>query len=261
MAPTATESVRLTLAFFFLLCALAAVAVGDPIPIRLSVVDDKNQPVAQAVVEIRRQGQVLASASTDAGGRASLTISSPGSCVLNVSQKGYISSRTALEVGAGAEEIHVVLTKAALSQQSIEVEGVASNPVTDTASPHATLTPAQAANTPFRPPTLADALPLIPGIVRAPDGSVSIAGFGEKHSALLVNSVNVTDPATGEFGLSVPIDSVETISVAEMPYLAQYGRFTAGVVTAETRRGGEKWDFSLTIPCPTSASAAPIWRV
>ena len=54
-------------------------------------------------------------------------------------------------------------------------------------------------------------------------------GFGEDHSALLVNSVDVTDPATGGFGLSVPIDSVQTIEVSEMPYLAEYGRFTAGV--------------------------------
>src|SRR5208337_4576047 len=88
-ARATARSLRLTLVFFFLLCALAAVAVGDPIPIRLSVVDETDQPVAQAVVEIRRQEQVLASASTDAGGRASLAISSPGSCVLNVSRRGY----------------------------------------------------------------------------------------------------------------------------------------------------------------------------
>jgi len=214
------------------------------------VVDEKEQPVAQAVVEIRRQAQVLVSASTDGEGKASLSISSPGSCVLNVSQKDYISVQTELEVGAEVEEIRVVLTKAALSQQSIDVEATASNPVTDTAGAHTTLTPAQAANTPIKPPTLTDALPLIPGIVRAPDGGVSMAGLGEKHSALLVNSVNVTDPATGQFGLSVPIDSVETISVAEMPYLAQYGRFTAGVITAETRRGGEEWNYSLNDPLP-----------
>jgi hypothetical protein len=95
-----------------------------------------------------------------------------------------------------------------------------------------------------------DTLPLIPGIVRGPDGSVRIAGFGEDHSALLVNSVDVTDPATGGFGLSVPIDSVQTIEVSEMPYLAEYGRFTAGVVAANTRRGGEKWDYSLNDPFP-----------
>src|SRR6266852_2344751 len=35
-----------------------------------------------------------------------------------------------------------------------------------------------------------------------------------------------------------------------MPYLAQYGRFMAGVVAAETRRGGDKWSFSLNDPLP-----------
>ena len=79
---------------------------------------------------------------------------------------------------------------------------------------------------------------------------MGIAGYSENHSTLLINSVDVTDPSTGEFGLSVPIDSVETINVDEMPYLAQYGRFIAGVVAAETRRGGDKWSFSLNDPLP-----------
>ena len=48
----------------------------------------------------------------------------------------------------------------------------------------------------------------------------------------------------------MPIDSVQTVEVAEMPYLAQYGKFTAGVVSAETRRGGDKWDYSLNDPFP-----------
>ena len=77
-----------------------------------------------------------------------------------------------------------------------------------------------------------------------------IAGFGEDHSALLINSVDVTDPSTGNFGLSVPIDSVQNIQVSVMPYLAQYGKFTAGVVAAETRSGGDKWDYSLNDPFP-----------
>jgi hypothetical protein len=132
----------------------------------------------------------------------------------------------------------------------VEVKGEASNPITETSSDPATVAPEKAKDTPLRPATLVDALPLIPGIVRAPDGSVRIAGFGEDHSALLVNSVDVTDPATGGFGLSVPIDSVQTIEVSEMPYLAEYGRFTAGVVAANTRRGGEKWDYSLNEPFP-----------
>jgi hypothetical protein len=112
------------------------------------------------------------------------------------------------------------------------------------------LAPKEAAQTPTRPATLTDALPLVPGVVRATDGSIGIAGYAESHSTLLINSVDVTDPSTGGFGLSVPIDTVETINVTEMPYLAQYGKFIAGVVAADTRRGGDKWSFSLNDPLP-----------
>jgi hypothetical protein len=33
-------------------------------------------------------------------------------------------------------------------------------------------------------------------------------------------------------------------------YLAQYGSFSAGVISAETRPGGNKWDYSLNDPLP-----------
>ena len=51
-------------------------------------------------------------------------------------------------------------------------------------------------------------------------------------------SPTVTDPATGQFGLTVPIDSVESVNVNQTPFLAEFGRFTAGLVWVETRRGG-----------------------
>jgi hypothetical protein len=151
---------------------------------------------------------------------------------------------------SGTAEIEVSLSHIALSRQEVTVQGNSSNPVNEESSTPATLAPTQAKLTPSRPATLTDVLPLIPGVVRANNGSLGIAGYGESHSTLLVNSVDVTDPSTGDFGLSVPIDSVETISVSEMPYLAQYGRFIAGVVTAETRPGGEKWSSSLNDPLP-----------
>ena len=67
---------------------------------------------------------------------------------------------------------------------------------------------------------------------------------------MIVNSADVTDPATGQFGLTIPIDSVDTVSVFQTPYVAQYGRFTSGVVAVETKRGGNKWKFDLNDPLP-----------
>ncbi len=225
---------------------------SQSITINFSVLDEKNQPVPDALVQVRFNGQPLASTQTDTYGKGSIAVYSAGSYILNVSKKGYIQTESRLEVSAdaGPQEVEVILAQVALSQQNIEVRGTAPNPVTEASSSQTTLNPIQAKDAPSRPATLTDALPLVPGIVRAKDGSVRVAGYGENHSALLVNSVDVTDPATGEFGLSVPIDSVETVSVSEMPYLAQYGRFIAGVVSAETRRGGDKWQYSLNDPLP-----------
>ena len=240
---------------FLALYGLAKASGTDDVHIyslNISVIDEKSQPVPNATIEVRANEKLISTSTTAATGKVTLAVSATGSYSLIIQKKGYLATQTVLEVSEGnaAPEVDVVLSEAALSQQSVEVKGEASNPVTETTSSPATLTPAQAKNAPLRPATVVDALPLIPGIVRAPDGSVRIAGFGEDHSALLVNSVDVTDPATGGFGLSVPIDSVQTIEVSEMPYLAQYGRFTAGVVEAETRRGGDTWAYSLNDPFP-----------
>jgi hypothetical protein len=67
---------------------------------------------------------------------------------------------------------------------------------------------------------------------------------------LIVNSTDVTDPATGQFGTTVPVDSVETLSVMQTSFLAQYGRYTAALVSVETRRGGDKWKAELNDPLP-----------
>src|SRR5262249_37501565 len=66
-----------------------------------------------------------------------------------------------------------------------------------------------------------------------------------------VNATDVTDPTTGRFGTTVPVDAVESIDVLKSPFLPQYGRFTSGVVSVSTRRGGEHWRFTLKEPIPS----------
>ncbi|MGO9519322.1 MAG: carboxypeptidase regulatory-like domain-containing protein [Candidatus Korobacteraceae bacterium] len=225
---------------------------GRIFSIALTVLDEKNEPVPDATVEVRSGDKLLGTSATDSSGKINLSLPSVGGYALGVSKKGYLNTGTMIEVSADkpVQDIDVVMSSAALSQQSVTVTAESTNPVTEIQGSQETLPLEQAKISSTRPATLADTLPLIPGIVRAKDGSVRIAGFGEDHSALLVNSVDVTDPATGSFGLSVPIDTVQTVQVSVMPYLAQYGKFTAGVVSADTRRGGDKWDYSLNDPFP-----------
>ena len=218
----------------------------------ITVSDEKGKRLADVTIEVRLANQPISTITTDASGQARVTFPAVGDYTVTISKGGYVETQTTVQVGGDTpvSEIEIVLPKSALSQQEIEVSAKDVNPTTESASAPNTISSNQAKIIPDKPATVIEALPLVPGVVRAPDGSVQIAGYGETHSALLVNSVNVTDPGTGDFGLSIPIDSVETISVSEMPYLAQYGKFTAGVVAAETRRGGEKWEYSLNDPLP-----------
>jgi hypothetical protein len=236
-----------------ILIASCTASYGEPpVTVRITVIDAQAQVVAGANIEVRHDGSVVGNGSTDEHGVAAVTLIGAGEFELIVSRNGFVTTKAVLQIAEGtlSQQVDVVLPQSALSKQEVNVTAASTNPTTESASLPATISAAQAKISPDKPATLIDALPLVPGVVRATDGTVQIAGYGEAHSALLVNSVNVTDPATGGFGLSIPIDSVETISVSEMPYLAEYGKFSAGVVAAETRRGGEKWDWSLNDPLP-----------
>ena len=252
-SPMSSWLIARSLALVLTLIAVGwAADSGQPVSLTFYVLDENQKPLAQAQVEVRLLEQIVASATTDESGRGRITLTGSGRYLLRVKKKDYITSDTSLEINAAdaADRVDVILPHIGLSKQEVTVQGTSSDPVTAESSIPSTLAPKQAAQAPSRPATLTDALPLVPGVVRAANGSIGIAGYAENHSTLLINSVDVTDPSTGGFGLSVPIDSVETINVTEMPYLAQYGKFIAGVVAAETRRGGDKWNVSLNDPLP-----------
>ena len=61
-------------------------------------------------------------------------------------------------------------------------------------------------------------LPLVPGVVRGPDGHINLKGTRNTQSGALVNSANVTDPATGSPAITLPIDVVSSVQVISNPY-------------------------------------------
>jgi hypothetical protein len=86
-----------------------------------------------------------------------------------------------------------------------------------------------------------DALPLVPGVIRGPDGSLNLKGARASESALTVNSANVTDPVTGEFGINLPLEAVQSVEVLTNPYAPEYGQFTGAVTAVQTRSGTDKF--------------------
>src|SRR5882757_5054633 len=89
-------------------------------------------------------------------------------------------------------------------------------------------------------------LPLVPGVVRGPDGRINIKGAQATQAGWLVNSANVTDPATGGQAINLPIDVVASVQVISNPYDPEYGKFTGAVSSVETRTSNfDKFHFSI----------------
>jgi hypothetical protein len=71
-------------------------------------------------------------------------------------------------------------------------------------------------------------------------------GARSTQGGALVNSANVTDPATGSPAMNFPIDVVSSVQVTSNPYDPQYGRFTGAVSSVETKTGSyERYHFSI----------------
>jgi hypothetical protein len=86
-----------------------------------------------------------------------------------------------------------------------------------------------------------DALPLIPGVVRGPDGLLNISGTRSNQSALLFNSADGTDPVTGEEAIELPIDAVSAVQVRGSAFAPEFGLSAGAVTTVETQRAGDAW--------------------
>jgi hypothetical protein len=193
---------------------------------------------------------------TDADGI--VTIGNPpcGATSIRITGPGFQDLRKDVTItGQAAIEVSAVLVPQTIAQ-SVDVRADSDSPLTATTSSSQAgeLKADDVQYLPYVAITVADTLTRLPGLLRSADGEVNIAGAGEHHGAFLVNQADVTDPATGKFGQTLPIDVVDAVNVFKTPFSAEYGSFTSGIVSVETKRGAEKWHFELNDPFPE-------WRI
>jgi hypothetical protein len=229
----------------------AAASSQTPAALVVTTHNVQGQAIPKATISIQTSPAAKPrSIQTGESGEARLADIPPGRYHLTIAAKGFDELTTDVDVEAtGDTAIEAILTTGAAHTDSITVQGVIDTPLEQANTP-AVLERQQVKNLPDRPRTVTDALPLAPGIIRLPNGQLRLSGSGEHRSALLVNSATATDPATGQFGATVPIDSVRTMSVLSSPFLAEYGGFSASVVAVETRKGSDKWSFEFNDPLP-----------
>lgn len=164
-----------------------------------------------------------------------------GDYKLEASLQGFKSfAKTVTLTGhdTAAEEIRLELEGV---REEVSVQSEAEGIDTKAAAPADSLGQNTLQTVPLVKERFQDALPLVPGVVRGPDGLLNVKGSRASQSGLTVNSANVTDPVTGEYAINLPIEAIRSVEVLTNPYAPEYGKFTGGVTSIETLQGTDKW--------------------
>jgi len=168
------------------------------------------------------------------------------SCSIVAELQGFASATTTVAVNAG--ETSTVSLRLGLDTLREEVTVSAKPLPVDDDSIGARIekmTPAVMDQAPIANDRFQDALPLIPGVVRGPDGLLNISGTRSNQSALTFNSANGTDPVTGEDAIELPIDAVGSVLVRGAAYAPEVGLSAGAVTMVETKRAGDSWDVTV----------------
>jgi hypothetical protein len=136
-------------------------------------------------------------------------------------------------------------------RQKVEVTGEAPKATEQAPARPAVLTNQEIKSLPLVVQKFKAALPLIPGVIRTPDGRLAIKGVTENTGTLLVDSAETVDPVTGSFSIDVPLDAIESVDVFKGDYEVEYGRFSGGLTTIQTKAPSTKWNYQLNDFVPT----------
>ncbi len=170
----------------------------------------------------------------------------PGDCSIVAELQGFKSAEKTVVVKPGAaERFALQLDTEALHE---EVTVVASQDTVDSNRISARvdrITASVMQTAPIASERFQDALPLIPGVVRGPDGLLNINGTRSNQSALMFNNADGTDPVTGEDAIELPIDAVSVVQVRGAAFAPEFGLSAGAVTTVETQRAGDAWHITV----------------
>jgi len=200
-----------------------------------------NVPAATLKLKLKQSVQI-AETSANETGEYEFTKLAPGEYTLETTVDGFKPNIKTVTIRAGETSVEKIILEVADVTATVTIAST-----TDVlASTEAAATNTVKQNTlqtlPLPNEQLLDAVPLVPGVVRGPDGQIDMNGARPSQSAMVVNSANVTDPVTGQFAVNLPLEAVESVQVLTNPYAAEYGNFTGGVTAVATRSGTDKFN-------------------
>lgn len=187
---------------------------------------------------------------SDETGRYELAEVKAGSYKVEISLQGFVSAVKKVTIAAGQVVTENFVLALDGVSASVTVESGTQSINTTDSKVAETISSQTLHNAPLAEEKFEDALPLIPGVVRGPDGLINVKGAQSSQSGTLVGSANGDDPATGNLAINLPLEAVESVQVISNPYSAEFGNFNGGVVQLQTQTGTNKWKFGLNSITP-----------
>ena len=203
-----------------------------------------GEPAVLPEARIVLHGPITKETESDARGAFAIDSLPPGTYEIEANAPG-LSGGLAVEVTPGRSSTVPLEMNVTMVSNTVNVTATQAF-VADESAQHNTVSQSVVENAPNQEENVDSLLPLVPGVVRGPDGRINMKGAQATQAGWLVNSANVTDPATGGQAISLPIDVVSSVQVISNPYDPEYGRFTGAVSSVETRTSNfDKFHFSI----------------
>lgn len=225
--------------------AIAALVVGALCPtlaaqtLRGTVVDQTGLPLPGVTIQLNDGDKVVSTVTTAGDGTFELDSKLPGA-TLRASLEGFETAKV-----ARADATRIVLA-IARTAETTQVTAPAFVPDSPTATLLGTnLSSNTIARMPVSRLRTTDSLPLLPSVVRGPDGLLRMGGARPHEAPLLLDGFNVTDPATGTTLLNLPFESVKGAQVMRDPMAVTLGGLLGAMAQVETRQGGEAFSGGL----------------
>jgi len=220
-------------------------------------IPDQRRPLPGVVVNLtsdRLRDQKLQTV-TDSEGQYVFSGLIAGDYVVSIEFTGFQKYEKKLSVQIDATVEHNALLQPVPLTESVTVTDDRTDANKTESTTPSTITTQNLRDAPLIDQKFQDALPLLPGVLRGPDGNLNIKGTRPTQSGILVSSLNVTDPVTGAPAIELPLEAVDTVQVHSNPYSSEYGKFTGAVTTIETRSGTNDLRYLVTGVLPR-----PRWR-
>jgi hypothetical protein len=196
---------------------------------------------------INLTGPVERQTESDATGQYRFDLLPPGRYTVAAASPG-LAGKLPVDVAAGETAASAIPLELTTVTDSVTVNaaepGVAA--ISEQSAQSTTISQSTVETAPNANEKVESLLPLVPGVVRGPDGRINMKGARSTQGGWLVNSANVTDPATGADAMNLPIDVVSSVQVISNPYDPAYGKFTGAVSSVETKPASmDKYHLSL----------------